>query len=243
MRLKYYLRGLGIGIVVTAVIMGVSAGRQRPAMTEEQIIARAKELGMVEQEGILAEIAGESAVTDNQKEAPKAETSKAETPKQEEVKAETTQTAEPKAEALKEETAKTEAPKEEAAKTEAPKEEAAKTEAPKEEAAKTEAPKEEAAKTEAPKEEAAKTETPEPEETSKPETVQKTSSVVVSIYPGEGSYTVSRKLAALGLVESADIYDKFLCQNGYDKKLCTGNYTITEGATADEIARILTKRQ
>ena len=213
MRLKYYLRGLGIGIVVTAVIMGVSAGRQRPAMTEEQIIARAKELGMVEQEGILAEIAGESAVTDNQKEAPKAETSKAETPKQEEVKAETTQTAEPKAEALKEETAKTEAPKEEAAKTEAP------------------------------KEEAAKTETPEPEETSKPETVQKTSSVVVSIYPGEGSYTVSRKLAALGLVESADIYDKFLCQNGYDKKLCTGNYTITEGATADEIARILTKRQ
>lgn len=213
MRLKYYLRGLGIGIVVTAVIMGVSADRQRSAMTEEQIIARAKELGMVEQEGILAEIAGESAVTDNQKEAPKAETSKAETPKQEEVKAETTQTAEPKAEALKEETAKTEAPKEEAAKTEAP------------------------------KEEAAKTETPEPEETSKPETVQKTSSVVVSIYPGEGSYTVSRKLAALGLVESADIYDKFLCQNGYDKKLCTGNYTITEGATADEIARILTKRQ
>lgn len=213
MRLKYYLRGLGIGIVVTAVIMGVSAGRQRPAMTEEQIIARAKELGMVEQEGILAEIVGESAATDNQKEAPKAETPKAETPKQEEVKAETTQTAEPKAEALKEETAKTEAPKEEAAKTEAP------------------------------KEEAAKTETPEPEETSKPETVQKTSSVVVSIYPGEGSYTVSRKLAALGLVESADIYDKFLCQNGYDKKLCTGNYTITEGATADEIARILTKRQ
>ncbi len=223
MRLKYYLRGLGIGIVVTAVIMGVSADRQRPAMTEEQIIARAKELGMVEQEGILAEIVGESAATDNQKEAPKAETPKAETPKQEEVKAETTQTAEPKAEALKEETAKTEAPKEEAAKTEAPKEEAAKTEAP--------------------KEEAAKTETPEPEETSKPEKVQKTSSVVVSIYPGEGSYTVSRKLAALGLVESADIYDKFLCQNGYDKKLCTGNYTITEGATADEIARILTKRQ
>lgn len=213
MRLKYYLRGLGIGIVVTAVIMGVSADRQRPAMTEEQIIARAKELGMVEQEGILAEIVGESAATDNQKEAPKAETPKAETPKQEEVKAETTQTAEPK------------------------------TEAPKEEAAKTEAPKEEAAKTEAPKEEAAKTETPEPEETSKPEKVQKTSSVVVSIYPGEGSYTVSRKLAALGLVESADIYDKFLCQNGYDKKLCTGNYTITEGATADEIARILTKRQ
>ena len=172
MRLKYYLRGLGIGIVVTAVIMGVSAERQKPVMTDEQIIARAKELGMVEQEGILAEIAGESVVAVDQ-----TEEAKAEAPEQEEVKAETP-----------------------------------------------------------------KTETAD-QETAKPETVQKTSSVVVSIYPGEGSYTVSRKLAALGLVESADIYDKFLCQNGYDKKLCTGNYTITEGATADEIARILTKRQ
>ena len=192
MRLKYYLRGLGIGIVVTAVIMGVSAERQKPVMTDEQIIARAKELGMVEQEGILAEIAGESVAAVDQ-----TEEAKAEAPKQEEEKAE--------------------APEQEEVKAETPKQEEAKEEMPKTETA--------------------------DQETAKPETVQKTSSVVVSIYPGEGSYTVSRKLAALGLVESADIYDKFLCQNGYDKKLCTGNYTITEGATADEIARILTKRQ
>ena len=192
MRLKYYLRGLGIGIVVTAVIMGVSAERQKPVMTDEQIIARAKELGMVEQEGILAEIAGESVAAVDQTE-----------------------------------DAKAEAPKQEEAKAEAPKQEEEKAEAPEQEEVKAETPKTETAD----------------QETAKPETVQKTSSVVVSIYPGEGSYTVSRKLAALGLVESADIYDKFLCQNGYDKKLCTGNYTITEGATADEIARILTKRQ
>lgn len=192
MRLKYYLRGLGIGIVVTAVIMGVSAERQKPVMTDEQIIARAKELGMVEQEGILAEIAGESVAAVDQTEDEKAE-----------------------------------APKQEEAKAEAPKQEEAKAEAPEQEEAKAEMPKTETAD----------------QETAKQETVQKTASVVVSIYPGEGSYTVSRKLAALGLVESADIYDKFLCQNGYDKKLCTGNYTITEGATADEIARILTKRQ
>ena len=222
MRLKYYLRGLGIGIVVTAVIMGVSAERQKPVMTDEQIIARAKELGMVEQEGILAEIAGESVAAVDQ-----TEEAKAEAPKQEEAKAE--------------------APEQEEAKAEAPKQEEAKVEAPKQEDEKAEAPKQEEAKAEAPEQEEAKAETPKTEtadqETAKPETVQKTSSVVVSIYPGEESYTVSRKLAALRLVESADIYDKFLCQNGYDKKLCTGNYTITEGATADEIARILTKRQ
>ncbi|MDD7149042.1 MAG: hypothetical protein PUH86_12055 [Lachnospiraceae bacterium] len=222
MRLKYYLRGLGIGIVVTAVIMGVSAERQKPVMTDEQIIARAKELGMVEQEGILAEIAGESVAAVDQ-----TEEAKAEAPKQEEAKAETPE----------QEDAKAEAPKQEEAKAEAPKQEEAKAEAPKQEEAKAEAPEQEEVKAETPKTETAD------QETAKQETVQKTASVVVSIYPGEGSYTVSRKLAALGLVESADIYDKFLCQNSYDKKLCTGNYTITEGATADEIARILTKRQ
>lgn len=217
MRLKYYLRGLGIGIVVTAVIMGVSAERQKPVMTDEQIIARAKELGMVEQEGILAEIAGESVAAVDQ-----TEEAKAEAPKQEEAKAEE---------------AKAETPKQEEAKAEAPEQEEAMAETPEQEEEKAEAPKQEEAKAETPKTETAD------QETAKQETVQKTASVVVSIYPGEGSYTVSRKLAALGLVESADIYDKFLCQNGYDKKLCTGNYTITEGATADEIARILTKRQ
>ena len=48
MKLKYYLRGLGIGIVVTALLMGVTM-KDNGAMTDEQIKARAMELGMVEQ--------------------------------------------------------------------------------------------------------------------------------------------------------------------------------------------------
>ncbi|HKM35852.1 MAG TPA: hypothetical protein VJY54_14080 [Lachnospiraceae bacterium] len=47
MKLKYYLRGLGIGILVTAVIMGISAGRQNQ-MSDEEVKVRARELGMVE---------------------------------------------------------------------------------------------------------------------------------------------------------------------------------------------------
>ena len=47
MKLKYYMRGLGIGILMTAIIMSVAyAGRDE--MTDEEIKARAKELGMVE---------------------------------------------------------------------------------------------------------------------------------------------------------------------------------------------------
>ena len=47
MKLKYYLRGLGIGILVTTVILSL-AGVGRKNMTDEEVVKRAKELGMVE---------------------------------------------------------------------------------------------------------------------------------------------------------------------------------------------------
>ena len=47
MERRYYLRGLGVGIAVTAVIMGVMTSRDAK-MTDREVIARAKELGMVE---------------------------------------------------------------------------------------------------------------------------------------------------------------------------------------------------
>lgn len=55
MKLKYYLRGLGIGMVVTAVIMMVALGNKQP-MTDDEVIARAKELGMIEN-SVLTDIA------------------------------------------------------------------------------------------------------------------------------------------------------------------------------------------
>jgi len=163
MKLKYYLRGLGIGMIVTAVIMGVSVGGKTEPMTDAQVMERAKELGMVD--GVLSQL-----------------------PEQ------------------------TEAPEQ----AEVPQE----TEAP-EQAEVSQEP------------ENQKTEAEQP-------TVE--SSYIVTVYPGEGSYTVSRKLAALGLVESADIYDEYLCQNGYDKKICTGNHEIKAGMTAEQIAKALTTR-
>ena len=48
MKLKYYLRGLGIGILVTAMILGLVT-KEKGNMTDEEIKARARELGMVEQ--------------------------------------------------------------------------------------------------------------------------------------------------------------------------------------------------
>jgi hypothetical protein len=50
MKLKYYLRGLGIGIIVTTIILMISFSRHGSSMSDEEIIARASELGMVMQE-------------------------------------------------------------------------------------------------------------------------------------------------------------------------------------------------
>ena len=47
MKLKYYLRGLGIGIIVTTLILMIAGAGQKEELTDAQIIERAKELGMV----------------------------------------------------------------------------------------------------------------------------------------------------------------------------------------------------
>ena len=47
MKLKYYLRGIGIGMIVTALIFMIGASTSNK-MSDEEILARAKELGLVE---------------------------------------------------------------------------------------------------------------------------------------------------------------------------------------------------
>lgn len=50
MKLKYYLRGLGIGIIVTTVILMISFSKREVKMSDEEVIARATQLGMVMKE-------------------------------------------------------------------------------------------------------------------------------------------------------------------------------------------------
>ena len=47
MKLKYYLRGLGIGIIVTTIIMMIAFAIHKPEMSDGDVIAKAKQLGMV----------------------------------------------------------------------------------------------------------------------------------------------------------------------------------------------------
>ena len=56
MKRKYYMRGLGIGILVTAILCAVAMPGKSEPMTDAQVIARAKELGYEKKEsGVTAD--------------------------------------------------------------------------------------------------------------------------------------------------------------------------------------------
>ena len=51
MKLRYFLRGLGAGILFTAIVMGISGkAKEQVTITDNEIIARARALGMVTKE-------------------------------------------------------------------------------------------------------------------------------------------------------------------------------------------------
>ena len=203
MKLKYYLRGLGIGILVTTVILSL-AGIGRKNMTDEEVIKRAKELGMVEST-LLSDLADQAEADEVQPTEP--ETSEPETSQQPE-------------ETLPEETTPETAPEQENG-----------TE-------KVTTPGQDN------NTEPETTPTPEtpvsPEDGSSDTPAGETFTLVIG--RGESSTTVSKNLKKAGIVEDAAAFDKFLCNNGYDKKIITGTYEILYGATEEEIAKIITRK-
>ena len=220
MKLKYYLRGLGIGILVTALIMGATGGKK---LTDEEIKAKAMQLGMVEgtSTGVLSDLQADAIEgKDVEETVPQMES------------AETTQQATEIAEVTVEATQEsTEATKET---VEATKES---TETTKET---VEATKE---STETTKETVEVTQ--ESAEVTK-ENVAETKEnagekVTITVHGGDSSVTVSNALVAAGLVEDAKEYDRYLCTNGYDKRICVGTYEIEMGSNYETIAKIITK--
>lgn len=200
MKLKYYLRGLGIGIAVTAAVL-MLAGGGKENLTDEEIIARAKELGMVESvtlsqlssetesesvsEENLAETSGQDSIEDVSENISEDEgVSNSETDTSE-------VTSENNSEAVSDSSS-----------------------------------------------EVASEDDNSQEETS--EEVEEF--VIIEVGSGDGSDTVSVKLEAAGLVEDAQMYDDFLCANGYDKILQTGAHEIPKTADWDMIAEILAGR-
>ena len=221
MRMRYYLRGLGIGIVVTALLMGFTKGGQKETLTDAEIVERAKSLGMVESSVLSADLGDKEDISVNG-------ISEAD---QQEVMPETeTETADNTEQTEPETTDNTEQSKPETADD---------AEQSKPETA------DDTEQTEP--ETANNTEQSKPDKETEADNPEKVGTVtgnryVVTIYSGDGSRTVANRLEEMGVIEDAAEFDRYLCQNGYDKRLTTGNHEINAGADEKEIAEALVKR-
>lgn len=219
MKLKYYLRGLGIGMAVTALILGISfsgrQGQEAQTLTDEQIRERASELGMVDSSELTLAALQNSAQPQTTMEPEVTEepkpTTEPENTTEPEATAELETTTEPKATTEPETMTDPEATAEPETMTE-------------------------------PETTAEPKMTTEPEATKEPEliTAPEQSQTTITIKKGSDSGSVSRMLYEAGLVENAKAFDNYLCNNGYSRSINPGIYEIAPGTSEEEIAKIIT---
>ena len=189
MNLKYYLRGLGLGIIVTALVMGFSGSRDK--MSDAEIRSRAEALGMTDTSDVLTKQATDTTqktVTDKKKTASASSSTAAKT--------ETSSSQETAVSTSSALTTQTAVSTIQAASTTI--------------------------------------------SSVSPVASTSAASMTLSIVSGDSSYSVAKKLEAAGLVDSAAEYDRYLCSNGYDKKIHTGTYKISDGESEQEIAEKIT---
>lgn len=223
MERKYYMRGLGIGVAVTAIIMGMAASGGKE-MTDQEIIARAKELGMVEN----------TVLSDLEEEEP-------------EESADSGEDSGVVEEDGEEDGGVQETEREASEETDAADATGTRTGLDTGVAAEDVEPEDnglaEENGSDVEEEKDPADETVDSEE-NRSDTVRDgiTSAEVrtITVNSGDGSHTVAKKLADAGVVTSADHFDEFLCAHGYDKKLRTGTFSIPADAGDEQIARIVT---
>ena len=258
MKLRYYMRGLGIGIFVTAILMALTIHGKTERLTDEQIIERAEALGMEMKysSDVLADTVSENAAEDT-KSAELSDQVKEETSLANRL-AEEEKTENP---LLDRETENTDAVEEgptdrlqqdiyhedpdAAERTEAKTDTTDRKEQTQDGSAQENAAGEKnTAQNASVDAKAAGQDEGVAGETSAADTQQTVTGAAkqITVSSGDGSDTVARKLYEAGLISDVAAYDRYLCQNGYDKKICTGVKTIPAGATEAEIAQILTTR-
>ena len=227
MKLRYYLRGLGIGIVITALLMGFTKGGAKETLSDDEIIARAEALGMVQSSVLSSDLnheeQGEDGVTVSYNTALD-ESDIAALPDS----AGTDQTGDAAGVADTEATDKTA----DAADT-VDSEKVADAAGDSEKVADAAGDSEGSTKA---------SDTDVADNSTKATDTTGAATITVTINSGDGSDTVARRLTELGVITDAGDFDRYLCQNGYDKKLATGNHEINAGAGYQEIAEILIKR-
>lgn len=228
MKLKIYMRGLGIGILVTALIMGIATKDGRP-MTDAEIKAAAAKLGMVESDALklsdLPRDEGETKELQNDElgDSEPAESlvpaSEMPTPEGTEGTEEPESSSGPATSGLEPETDPVSNTDSTASPAPSPSQAPAPSPAP------------------SPSPEPVQ----EPESAGDTEIVGDTETVKFTIKSGTGSRAVCNQLAEAGLIQDAAAFDQYLCDNSYARRVCAGTFEIPRGASEEQIAKIITK--
>lgn len=226
MRLKYFLRGLGIGIVVTTIILAIShnAGRR---MSDSEVIERAKELGMAyttpAQENSTESAADTTELVTTGQESPtdteagstaETESSEASTTVQETttgIRETTTQQETTTQETTTQETTATRAAQESTTETT-----------------------HEASATEA--------ETTQAENESTETEASTVITYTLTIASGMSSNTVCDILKKNGIIADSGDFDRFLVSNGYADRIRVGSFEVNSGMSYDELAAVFCSR-
>lgn len=241
MRLKGYLRGLGAGIFISAVLMGIATSG-KGTMTDAEVKERAAALGMVEEDALLVKPKLEETIpelpADDGKNDDKDREDDASAPDTEikpEEKAE-----EKKEEAAKEKTEET--PVDASAdKTEVKTEDKTevKTEDKTEDKTENKTEDDQEAEDIRAKEDIAMGGQNDNAALAEPAS---TDSFTLQIASGTTSFTVAKLLQKGGVIDDAADFDDYLCDNHYDNKINHGVFKIPAGAGYEEIAKIITGR-
>lgn len=232
MRLKYFLRGLGIGIIVTTIILAIShnAGRR---MSDSEVIGRAKELGM----------AYTTAAQENSTESA-TETTETETDTTEPVTTGQESTTDTEAGS----TAETESSE---ASTTAQETTGVRETTTQQETTTQETTIQETTTTRAAQE--STTETTHEASTTEAETTQaenestetEASTVItytLTIASGMSSNTVCDILKKNGIIADSGDFDRFLVSSGYADRIRVGSFEVNSGMSYDELAAAFCSR-
>lgn len=211
MRLKYYLRGLGIGIICTTLLMTIESHTNTQTMTDEEVIERAEELGMVMQEDAdpvkkTAQDPSEQAST--QKGENSYENNEGKQKDQKNDRQNKTSAAEGTAQPENGSAKKKSSTAQEGESAPPADSEVQNTEEPAKE-------------------------NPQDGDEPAPQLVE------FEVEQGESSDAVARNLFQNHLVDDAEAFNDYVVSNGYDSRFMPGHFSIPEGSSYEEIVKIL----
>lgn len=234
MNLKYYLRGLGLGIVMTAIIMGIATHGKDKSLTNEEIIEKAKELGMIEDEQLEEYLEEARAETEDRVRKEIAGESAAAAPVVEDGKTEIS--------AGQEEEDGQEVPAGQGTRDAQDPDDAREQADGQEESEGRTDTAEEVQRGPDGRTYSVNNEVNLSDDTAHPEEDPE-EEIVFTVKRGETPYSIGKRLEEEGLLPEDANFDRFMVDNGYDTKVVASEYKIPAGADMETIAKIITKQR